>query len=118
MINIELDCLGSAIGSISVTGVTTDNVGDKLNSLFTQLLAKIKTLDDTYVKVKKFVTTDHYYTSLASKLDVIQWILNSSPKRESRGSIGTISNIKRIEDDFNAVQQSFNDKKNANKDYL
>ena len=62
MINIELDCLGSTIGSINITGVTVDNVGSKLKDLFTALLEKIKTLDDSYVKVKKFVATDAYYS--------------------------------------------------------
>jgi len=35
MINIELDCLGSKIGSISISGVNTYTIGTKLNDLFT-----------------------------------------------------------------------------------
>lgn len=117
MINIELDCLGSTIGSINITGVTVDNIGSKLKDLFAALLEKIKTLDDSYVKVKKFVATDAYYSQLASKLDIIKWILNSSPLQQPHGSY-EIYNIKWIEDDFNKVYKNYTDLKNTNKGYL
>jgi len=67
--------------------------------------------------VKKFVDTDNYYTNLASKLDIIKWILNSDPKSMTHGSY-TIYNVKWIENDYNDVYTQYGVLKNTNKSYL
>ena len=126
LINVELRCLGfSEITTECPTEENADRIGASLIELFEKLLDNIVDLDENYVKKEQYVETDKYYSELASKLKIIDWVLSAEPDYGS-GSQPSVTpppsnnpwNIKAIDDYFHQIEQDFEKLKYDNSDYL
>ena len=86
LVNNELTCLGSAIGTISAPTATIEDVGAKIVTLFNNVVSKITQLDVNYIKKEELVNTDVFIIKQQNesinwkrKAERIAQILDSDP---------------------------------------
>ena len=105
-INDELTCLGYE--TIPPAGITTENIGDKLNESLTKLVSRISALDDA-IRTKTYSSDDVFIRSNSSKTQRIKDLMNSDP---------TTYNIAYIENEFFRIDTDFSKLKAKQSDFL